>query len=201
MAESKRNSRNGLSEEHDSETVTESGEREKTEEVIRLLREGIEKAIPHLQEMADSIDATNKAINAATIVTYMTNVTSCILNIVAASLAPFTVGTSVALTASGISLGAVAATSRKIIRTCTEFNSKKKEKIDEMIKVCTISINNSKTKLKSLGSSFCQETENIMEKISAFDISEQVSNLADQVSNISDQFSNMTSAKDYLSAY
>ncbi|KAH0616942.1 hypothetical protein JD844_028438 [Phrynosoma platyrhinos] len=178
-----RNGENGPLEEQGDEKFARiwkilSGNEEEAEKCICCLQEEIKKAIQDLHEIADSTEIIDKGLMASDIVSGVLNATSSIVVILGIFLAPVAVGPSLTLALTGLGLAGLAAATRDFISVYGEFNSKKKDKANELMKNCAESVKNSKEKLKSLGSSFYPETEDIMEKIID-------SNIADQASNIS----------------
>ncbi|KAH0623419.1 hypothetical protein JD844_004539, partial [Phrynosoma platyrhinos] len=100
-------------------------------------REKIEKSIQCLREIADDIDKTHKDCTIASIAANSTSASSGILNILGLTLAPFTAGGSLILTATGIGLGAVA-TVTAVSTTLYENvnNAVEKERAQELINEC-----------------------------------------------------------------
>ncbi|KAJ7330149.1 hypothetical protein JRQ81_016323 [Phrynocephalus forsythii] len=72
-------------------------------------REVLKKCIRSLQEIADRIDITHKDCTIANITASSAGATSGILRVLGLTLAPFSAGVSLILTATGIGLGAAAA--------------------------------------------------------------------------------------------
>ncbi|XP_042323778.1 apolipoprotein L3-like isoform X4 [Sceloporus undulatus] len=100
-------------------------------------REKIEKSIQCLREIADDIDKTHKKCTIASIATNFTGASSGIMNIVGLTLAPFTAGGSLILTATGFGLGAVAAvTGMSTVIYEHGNNSKEKKRAQELISEC-----------------------------------------------------------------
>lgn len=73
------------------------------------LREVLEKCIRCLQEIADRFDTTHKDCTIANVTASSAGATSDILSLLGQTLAPFSAGVSLILTAMGTGLGAAAA--------------------------------------------------------------------------------------------
>ncbi|XP_053112070.1 apolipoprotein L2-like [Hemicordylus capensis] len=117
------------------------------EDIIKFLtefpaqREEIERCIQCLHKMADSIDETHKKCTIASIAANSTSASSGILTILGLTLAPFTAGGSLVLTATGIGLGTVAgaaALSATIYESVN--NSKEQKKAQELTNNCRRSL-------------------------------------------------------------
>ncbi|XP_062990616.1 apolipoprotein L6-like [Elgaria multicarinata webbii] len=110
-------------------------------EVFPAQREEIEKCLRCLREIADEIDKVHKDCTIANVTARSTGAVSGILSILGLSLAPVTAGVSLILTATGIGLGAAAATTGISASLCEHFiNSKKGEKAQELMNQCKRSL-------------------------------------------------------------
>ncbi|XP_066489678.1 apolipoprotein L3-like [Tiliqua scincoides] len=100
-------------------------------------RKEIKRCIRSLLEMADAIDETHKKCTIASITANSTSASSGILTVLGMTLAPFTAGGSLILTAAGLGLGAVAAAtglSASIYESAS--TSKETEKAQELLNEC-----------------------------------------------------------------
>ncbi|XP_044297236.1 apolipoprotein L6-like isoform X2 [Varanus komodoensis] len=104
-------------------------------------REEIEKCIRCLQELANEIDKTHKDCTIANITASSTGAVSGILTILGLALAPVTAGGSLILSATGMGLGAAAATTGVSAGLCEHFiNSKKGKEAQALMDQCEKSL-------------------------------------------------------------
>ncbi|XP_066490560.1 apolipoprotein L3-like [Tiliqua scincoides] len=100
-------------------------------------REEIDRCIHCLLEMADVIDETHKKCTIASITANSTSAASGILTILGMTLAPFTAGGSLILTAAGLGLGAVATATGLSASMCESVRtSKEMKKAQELMTGC-----------------------------------------------------------------
>ncbi|KAH0616940.1 hypothetical protein JD844_028436 [Phrynosoma platyrhinos] len=144
-------------------------------------REKIEKSIQCLREMADDIDKTHKDCTIASIAANSTSASSGILNILGLTLAPFTAGGSLILTATGIGLGAVA-TVTGMSTTLYENvnNSKEKERAQKLINECQKCL---RKVMPTCGVDFSSECP-LNNGAVGENVKQLVSNVASQVPNV-----------------
>ncbi|XP_042324596.1 apolipoprotein L3-like isoform X2 [Sceloporus undulatus] len=144
-------------------------------------REKIEKSIQCLREMANDIDKTHKDCTIASIAANSTGASSGILNILGLTLAPFTAGGSLILTATGIGLGAVAAVTGMSSTLYENVNnSKEKERAQELISECQKCLRNV---LPTSGIDFSSQCP-LNNGAVGENVKQLVSNVASQVPNM-----------------
>ncbi|KAJ6659015.1 hypothetical protein lerEdw1_019652 [Lerista edwardsae] len=100
-------------------------------------KEELKKCIRRLWEMADAIDNTHKRCTVASLAANSTSASSGILTVLGMTLAPFTAGGSLILTAAGLGLGTVAAAagvSASIYESVS--TSKETRKAQELMHAC-----------------------------------------------------------------
>ncbi|XP_066490206.1 apolipoprotein L2-like [Tiliqua scincoides] len=114
-------------------------------------KEEIEKCICCLRETAEAIYKTHKDCTIANITASSAGLTSGVLTILGLTLTPFTAGASLILTATGLGLGAAAATTGVSAHISERvINSKHSKRSQALIETCEESLNKCKRSLATL---------------------------------------------------